>query len=652
MLLLWLSFTVFCTTTTDVFAGVLDSEKCLSTGVWTWVCNNEENRCMKVSAKSQGGSVVELNKCKLTCGKYSTLFPRPSGYTKIGKDTVPFMPNNLKLKAALCGKKSCPAITRYLINNAFNRFQNTLTNTYLSISNKAKRKPTFFCTKQALQRQAEVIIRLPAGAKNNKLTLETDESYTLTIASDEETIYIKIDAKTFFGARHALESASQLMAFRESHNSLQVVSSVSILNDKPAYPFRGLLIDTSRNYFSPASIMRIITAMSYDKMNTLHWHITDTQSFPIDVPSVPELQKYGMYSVEKVYSHEDVRRIVNHGLIHGVRVLPEFDQPAHVGEGWQWGPEKGYGNLTVCFKKEPWQNYCVEPPCGQLNPTNEKIYEVLGKIYKTYFELFQPDIYHAGGDEININCWNSTEEVSRWMKSHKGGVQEKDYLALWKDFVDKSSEKMYEANNNKELPLIIWSSHLTSQTYLKKYLDPKKHIIQIWEATNDKQIANIVKNGFKTIFSPWNTLYLDCGYGNWLVEGNNWCAPYKDWKILYQSDPMRILRYQNVTITDAIRKSVLGQEAAMWSEQVDEFAAEGKVWPRVSALAERLWTNPAQSWRDAEYRFIHHRERLVERGVMADAIQPLWCWQNPGYCYLNRSLKSPTGLRYMVPKPH
>jgi len=277
-----------------------------------------------------------------------------------------------------------------------------------------------------------------------------------------------------------------------------------------------------------------------------------------------------------------------------------------------------------------------------------RIYDVLGKIYKSYFELFNPDIYHAGGDEISLNCWNSTKEVSDYMKQKFGGVQERDYMELWDDFIVRSSAKIYEANNNKELPLIMWSSHITSKEYLNKYLDPKKHIIQIWTSTKDKNVPNIVKSGFKTIFSTYDTLYLDCGYGNWLIEGVNWCSPYKDWKLLYMNDPIRILRHHNVTITDEVRKSVLGQEAAMWSEQVDEHSSESKIWPRVSALAERLWSNPSQGWRTAEYRFIHHRERMVERGVQADAIQPRWCHQNSGHCYLDNRVKGASNEHYMI----
>jgi len=633
-LLLLLNILVF-------FASTGSASKCETTGVWTWICQNES--CVKVEA-TKGTPVIEVNTCKLTCGRFSSLLPKPTGTVAIGTTTTPFLPSKMQLASVKCGSGNCPAKIKWLVDNAFNRFQNTLTNSYLGISKKGKRKTSFFCTKEANQHDIEIHVNI--ASTHSKLTLETDESSSLTITTEDNQITVNIKANTFFGARHALESVAQLTMFDEAHDSLQIVSEVQISDDKPAYPYRGVMLDTSRNFFSVESIMRLITAMSYNKMNTLHWHITDTHSFPIEIPSVPELHKWGAYTPERIYRHEDVKKIVNHGLIHGVRILPEFDQPAHCGEGWQWGPSKGMGNLAVCVKKEPWQNYCVEPPCGQLNPTNMKIYDVLGKIYKTYFDLFNPDIYHAGGDEININCWNTTAEITDWMTKNLGGLTEKHYLELWGGFVKKSSKKMYEANGNKELPLILWTSHMTDPRYLTKYLDPKKHIVQIWTAANDKQIPNLALNGFRMIFSTYDTLYLDCGYGNWLVEGNNWCSPYKDWKLLYQNDPVKILKHHNVTVTDAMRKNILGQEAAMWSEQVDEHSSEGKIWPRVSALAERLWSDPQHGWRPAVNRMVTHRERMVNRGVHADALQPLWCQQNSGYCYYDPSINK--GEHFMI----
>lgn len=77
-------------------------------------------------------------------------------------------------------------------------------------------------------------------------------------------------------------------------------------------------------------------------------------------------------------------------------MIPEFDAPAHVGEGW----EALNKSLITCFKWEPWRLYCVEPPCGQFDPTNDELYGILETIFKEYVELFPSDLFHMGGDEV------------------------------------------------------------------------------------------------------------------------------------------------------------------------------------------------------------------------------------------------------------
>ena len=78
----------------------------------------------------------------------------------------------------------------------------------------------------------------------------------------------------------------------------------------------------------------------------------------------------------------------------------------------------------------------------------------------------------------------------------------------------------------------------------------------------------------------------------------------------------------------------LGAEATLWSEQVDSAAVDSRLWPRSAAMAERLWSDPASNWIDAEQRFLRHRERLVQQGIYADSVEPEWCSQNQGHCYL------------------
>jgi hexosaminidase len=158
--------------------------------------------------------------------------------------------------------------------------------------------------------------------------MQTDESYELSI-SDPENIEVNITAKSFYGARHGLETLSQLIVYDDINNQLKCLSSIQI-SDGPKFKHRGISFDTSRTFFSVDSIKRLIDTMAMVKMNVFHWHITDCQSFPIYIKSHPELTKYGAYSKKKVYTPDNVRELVEYGKIRGLRIIPELDMPAHV----------------------------------------------------------------------------------------------------------------------------------------------------------------------------------------------------------------------------------------------------------------------------------------------------------------------------------
>lgn len=107
----------------------------------------------------------------------------------------------------------------------------------------------------------------------------------------DKAVDIKINGNNIFGVRHALETLSQLMTtYPESNNStcLALLKGVKI-SDRPIYSHRGLLLDSSRNYLSIKTIKKHIDAMAASKMNFLHWHISDSHSFPMETPSIPNM---------------------------------------------------------------------------------------------------------------------------------------------------------------------------------------------------------------------------------------------------------------------------------------------------------------------------------------------------------------------------
>ena len=97
------------------------------------------------------------------------------------------------------------------------------------------------------------------------------------------------------------------------------------------------------------------------------------------------------------------------------------------------------------------------------------------------------------------------------MTSQGLGQTDEDYLQLWDMFQKRAYMKVVEANRDNEIPIVLWTSRLTAEGAVDKYLDNEKYIIQIWTNGNDKVIAELVNKGFRVIFSNYDALYFDCG---------------------------------------------------------------------------------------------------------------------------------------------
>lgn len=158
-----------------------------------------------------------------------------------------------------------------------------------------------------------------------------DESYSIHVPELDRVEHLGLSAvlsaETVWGALRGLETFSQLVVrVREGNSKLFVPHTVDIV-DEPLFPHRGLLLDTSRNFYPVDAILRTVRAMAHNKMNVFHWHITDSHSFPLRLSKEPELADLGAYGFRETYSREDVAMIVEFGRVRGVRVIPELDMP-------------------------------------------------------------------------------------------------------------------------------------------------------------------------------------------------------------------------------------------------------------------------------------------------------------------------------------
>ena len=247
--------------------------------------------------------------------------------------------------------------------------------------------------------------------------------------------------------------------------------------------------------------------------------------------------------------------------------------------------------------------------------------------------------------QINLNCWKTTPEIAAHVQA-KGGdpTDDEEYMKLWIQFQDRVYD-MWTSIAGTEKKTILWTSHLTQRPAEESRLDPSKYIIQIWTKGDDQQIGDLLRQGYQLILSNYDAWYLDCGVSAWVGKGNNWCSPYKSWQTVYDNSPRQIARSfqqpaaasrrpsQNVCQTD-LSAQMLGGSAAVWTEQADDSTLDNKLWPRGAALAERLWAEPETDSLAAQWRLVNHRRRMVARGVQAETMQPEYCHQYDGSCYI------------------
>ncbi|XP_058807710.1 chitooligosaccharidolytic beta-N-acetylglucosaminidase [Phymastichus coffea] len=588
-----------------VFGEVSDARRGAATFHRTYECA-QGHRCQRTArpyelANAVGGSRhASLQACRLVCSPSAGLWPIPTGPMTTGANYLPVNPESLRFpKVNGLGKQA-----GVFLKSSFDAF---------------KRSLQASCGHECEPARRKVDVRLAVESSNLYLGWETNEAYSLEIATMGSDVTVIISAATVYGARHGLETLSQLIVPVPGSNGtsgLVMLDSANI-RDKPVFQHRGLLIDTGRNFLPVRDILRTIDGLASVKMNVLHWHATDTQSFPIEIRGVPLMAMYGAYGPDKVYSVEDMQQIVRHANSKGVRVIVEIDSPSHAGAGWEWGESEGLGKLAVCVNQLPWRDYCIQPPCGQLNPVNPNTFDVLRSIYKELLATFgRNQMMHLGGDELFIDCWNSTEEVTQGMSKMDLGRTSEDFLKVWSSVHKRELEILDEESQQDKSSdkAILWSSQLTAPEHIESYLDKAKFVVQTWVEADKDLNARLLDLGYQLIVSTKDAWYLDHGFWG--------STKYHSWRDAYNN---RIPQHQGV----------LGGEACMWGEYVASGSLDARVWPRAAAVAERLWSDPPSkgSTAEAEPRLQAHIDRLRRRTrVLADAIAPEWCDQHEGQC--------------------
>ncbi|KAF8817042.1 N-acetylhexosaminidase [Phlegmacium glaucopus] len=439
-----------------------------------------------------------------------------------------------------------------------------------------------------------------------------NEAYSLTVPNTNQGV-ATLTASSSLGLLRGLTTFEQLW-YQVSGTVYSYQAPVQITNDSPAYPYRGFMLDTARNFFAVDDIKRTLDAMSMVKMSQFHWHVVDSQSFPLTIPGFPELSQKGAYSAQEVYSSKDVQDIVTYAGVRGIDVLMEIDTPGHTAVISTSHPEH-----VACAQAVPWENFANEPPAGQLRLASAATANFTASLISSIARTLPSTLFSTGGDELNVNCYAQDPQTQADL-AQSGRTLEQA--------LDVFTQTSHNALRSIGKTPVVWEEMaLVHQVTLSN-----QTVVMVW--ISSQNAAAVAAKGLRIVHSPSDFFYLDCGAGQWLGNesiANSWCDPFKSWKKAYTFDPLASLNQSEIPL-------VLGGQQLLWTEQSTPENLDSIVWPRTASSAEVFWTGAnlpdgtPRSIVPALPRLHDLRYRMVQRGVKAIAIQPHWCALRDGFC--------------------
>jgi len=456
-------------------------------------------------------------------------------------------------------------------------------------------------------------------------SIDMDESYELVVAPPRGKLHVRSSV----GVLRGLETFSQLLAPGGARHHvdlgvapvlLRAINATSVrIVDAPRFPHRAIMLDSSRHFLPIESIMRVLDAMLWNKLNVLHWHLSDAQAFPLRTPfTIAHNLDRGAYSPSQTYTRGDLDGIVVAASLRGIRVIPEVDTPSHV-QSWavRLLPDMfidcGYNTL--------------------LNPVSESVDELMDGLVGELASIFPDQLLHIGMDEVVNSCLNKSASVHAWLAAHGRRPDDVGMKAAVARYLGVLSDTVRRHGRTP----VAWQEAFDHYGDSEKNPTPppqqllKDTIIEIWYAPQWEWATtmDVVRAGFRGLQS--NGWYLDGG-------------EIFDWPSAYAVEPLT-----NLTCTYAyIRAShdivsnctcatrtcfeirnadevarVLGGEAPIWGEHVDAAVLPFRAWPRASAVAERLWSirevnDLAAAWS----RLARQRCRMISRGISVTTLGP------------------------------
>ena len=430
--------------------------------------------------------------------------------------------------------------------------------------------------KETIGYKLDMIDAPKANCINLELTRDSallgKEGYKLNINSNEVNITAASENGLFYG----IQTLLQMIPTNQSDYKTFEIPSVEII-DKPAFSWRGIMLDVSRHYQPKEYIKQFIDILAFHKINTFHWHLTDGIGWRIEIDQYPLLTEKGAFRKIKenknpwqefeladsktspdtyggFYTKDDIKEIIEYASSRYITIIPEIEMPGHSEAA------------TFCYP----QYICkgAKPGSGIYCAGNDETFMFLQNILDEVIELFPSQYIHIGGDEVGKEQWANCPKCGERKKKEKLA----DEHELQSYFI-KRMEKYISSKGKK---LIGWDEILEGGL-------AENATVMSW--TGQEGGIKAANSGHDVIMSPIDYCYLDHyqGYNN--NEPQGW-GGYNGLKRVYTFNPIP------EAVMPENRKYILGGQANLWTENISKTEhLEYMLMPRLAALSEAVWNN-------------------------------------------------------------
>jgi len=419
--------------------------------------------------------------------------------------------------------------------------------------------------------------------KTMLFTLDADaaaaspEGYDLEITSKS----IRLAASDPRGLMYGAVTLWQLLTSNPGKDD-QISLTAMRIKDAPRLQWRGLLLDSARNYQTVEFIKHFIDTMAVHKLNLLHWHLVDDQAWRLEIRRFPKLTEARSNQPASIYTQNQVREIVEHAAQRNVTIIPGLEMPGRATAALLAYPQFGAG-ASASSRADAANLYGVEEPT----------FGFFDGVLTEIAELFPGPFVHIGGTDVSKDQWRNSPTVQARMRQL--GIANEQRLQRY--FLERISAMLTQRSRR----LVGWDGALSGGL-------ASNSVITTGKGIDGALVA--AASGYDVIVSSYAGLNLDRRQAS-AVPGQSISDSLVSLEDIYAFDPIP------EALSDQERSRMIGIQANIWTNATDtEEQVETMTFPRGAAVAEVAWSPPARGrWSSFLRRMAPQLSRYASLGI-------------------------------------